>query len=87
MLGCRGRKRRIELGAIGLAEPEEASSGQGVETGVSLAPVGLAGGGRNSATASPRSVTSTRSPFRTWRRYSLRRFLSSRMPTTRMLPM
>jgi hypothetical protein len=38
-------------------------------------------GGNNSATTSPRSVTSTLSPKRTLRRYSLSRFFNSRTPT------
>src|SRR2546430_6122845 len=38
-------------------------------------------GGRSSATTSPRSVTSTPSPDRTSRTYSLKRFFSSRSPT------
>src|SRR5215469_11043853 len=38
-------------------------------------------GGSSSATTSPRSVTSTPSPDRTSRTYSLRRFFSSRRPT------
>jgi hypothetical protein len=41
-------------------------------------------GGESSAITSPRSVTSTLSPERTWRRYSLNRFFSSRMPTVFM---
>jgi hypothetical protein len=41
-------------------------------------------GGASSATTSPRSVTSTLSPERTWRMYSLSRFFNSRMPTVFM---
>lgn len=44
-------------------------------------------GGVSSATTSPRSVTSTPSPARTWRRYSLSRFFSSRTPTVFMRSM
>ena len=38
-------------------------------------------GGTSSATTSPRSVTNTASPDRTSRRYWLKRFFSSRIPT------
>src|SRR3974390_1346379 len=44
-------------------------------------------GGRSSATTSPRSVTSTPSPDRTSRTYSLRRFFSSRSPTLFIISM
>ena len=42
-------------------------------------------GWRSSATGSPRSVTRIASPRRTMRRYSLRRFFSSRTPTETMV--
>src|SRR3989442_6309683 len=44
-------------------------------------------GGINSATTSPRSVTSTPSPDRTSRMYSLKRFFNSRRPTLFIDPM
>jgi hypothetical protein len=79
-------RRRRGSGSYRLASPGEpsvtrprfasASRPAGTDASATVSP-----GGENSATTSPRSVTSRLSPERTSRRYSLSRFLSSRMPT------
>ncbi len=70
--------RPASPGEPSVARPRLAKARSPAGTDASICPCP---GGENSATTSPRSVTSTLSPARTSRRYSLRRFLSSRMPT------
>ncbi len=83
---CRGSRR--ERGNAGytsaltevpnVARPRFTSARNPAGTDVSVCPCP---GGNSSATTSPRSVTSTLSPKRTRRRYSLSRFFRSRTPT------